>query len=375
MAKAQKKSMFSQLIEKRTLDQRRFTTLDGSRWKFGYQVFRAFIGKIVILNLLVLACSALLIFTIFNLMTRLNIEFSSAPFFANLGIGYMPFTWLSGLQSDIVLSAIVSFVKVLPLSGALLGVGLAGGLYVMRNMLWLEEVSVVKDFFKGIAKNFNVILLTVVFSIILGLCILCIAYADYFTAMGTVTGLHKFARVISIIAIILFSLIFLHAIVMTVTYKVSFMGLIKNSFLVSFMFLLIPIHLFIIAIACIPFILIMLGGVFAMVAIALCLVFGFSYVLLVWTNYCHWIYERFLSSSIETPKGETPEKTVAKTQDKPKAEVKVETLPVKPLSEDDKQVRNLPSVYTINDIIAVNDSIESMKRDSDEYYENHKNNK
>ena len=61
MAKTQKRNLFSELVEKRSIDNRRFTTLDGSRWKFGYQVFRAYIGKMIILNLLLLVFSAFLL--------------------------------------------------------------------------------------------------------------------------------------------------------------------------------------------------------------------------------------------------------------------------------------------------------------------------
>ncbi len=371
MAKTQKRNLFSELVEKRSIDNRRFTTLDGSRWKFGYQVFRAYIGKMIILNLLLLVFSAFLLYLLLNRNMQLSGLYVSAPFSANLGFGYMPYTQLAGLKHNIVLSTNLFLCKRLPIAGLLLGFGLAGGLYVMRNILWLEEVSVFKDFFKGIAKNFNVVIITLIYSLIMSVCIMAITYADFAMATGIGQTWHTIAKIASYVSICLFTLMFLNGVVMTVTYKVSVLGFFKNTIIISF--LLLPINVFIMAIAAIPFLLTFFGGVFAMVGYIIIVVFGLSYILLVWTNYSHWIYERFLAGNTTYEQSADNEKAKAEAERR-EAHQKVvrerlASLPIKPFTEDDPQIRVIPSVYTLADVEATEKSILAMREDSDKYYQ------
>ena len=373
---AKKKSLFSELVQKRALDDRRFTTLNASRWSFGYQVFRAHIGKIIILNFLMLLSSALLIYLLIELYARIQLGLGSAPFSANLGFGYMPYTKLEGLESSTVLSASLIFCYWLPVAGILLGFGFSGGMYVMRNLLYLEEVKAVKDFFLGIKKNWQVVILTVLYTVILGVCIGGISYSNYYISLNGGSSIHTFAKVVCIIAIVLFTLMFLNGSVMMTTYKVKFFGLIKNSFLVSV--ILIPLHAFMLFIALIPVLICFLGQIFMTVGLVFMLAFGLSFFLLVWTNYSHWIYEKFLSGAEVNEPKKAPKTQEQKEQDKAnkeqlKAQEKVASkiqLAVKPLEEGDPDVRSLPSIFTIEDIEAVENSKKAMQADSDSYAEN-----
>ncbi len=373
---AKKKSLFSELVQKRALDDRRFTTLNASRWSFGYQVFRAHIGKIIILNFLMLISAGYLIYLLIGLYGGIQLDLMSAPFSANLGFGYMPYTNLAGVESSAILARTLSFCYWLPIAGILLGFGFSGGMYVMRNLLYLEEVKAVKDFFLGIKKNWQVIILTVLYTVILGVCIGGISYSNFFISINGGSWIHIFAKVVCIIAIVLFTLMFLNGSVMMTTYKVKFLGLIKNSFLVSV--ILIPIHAFMLFIALIPVLICFLGQIFMTIGLVFMVAFGLSFFLLVWTDYSHWIYEKFLSGAeINEPK-KAPKTQEEKEQDKLnkeqlKAQEKVSSkiqLAVKPLQEDDPDVRSLPSIFTIDDIEAVENSKKAMQADSDGYAEN-----
>ncbi len=377
---AKKKSVFSELAQKRD-GERRFTTLNASRWSFGWQIFRAHIGRIIVLNLFMLVSALGLILLFINRYGQLSLSMSSAPFSANLGFGYMPYTDLVGLPNAIVLSANMFFCIRLPLAGILFGAGLAGGLYVMRNMFWLEDIHVVRDFFKGIAKNWLVIVLTFAFTLVVSVCIMCISYSDYFAAVNGSSWHYTFTKIVCIIAIAVFALMFLNSITMTVTYKVGFFGLIKNSFLISV--ILCPIHVFMVGVALVPALLIMLGSLFRTIGIVFVLVFGLSYFVLVWTDYSHWIYERFLSGAekasenkksksadaakktetkAKSPKNGTSE--AVQTKDEESTDV---ISSIKPFTEDDPNVRDIPSVFTFSDILNVKESKENMRKDSDEY--------
>lgn len=372
---AKKKSLFSELVQKRALDDRRFTTLNASRWSFGYQVFRAHSLKLILLNLLMVVSSGFLIYLLITLYGGIQLDLHSAPFSANVGFGYFPYTELAGVESSAILSRILVFCYWLPVAGALLGFGFSGGLYVMRNLLYLEEVKVVKDFFIGIKKNWQVVVLTVVYSIVMAVCVGGISYSNFFISLNGATFGQVFAKVVCIIAIVLFTLMFLNGAVMMTTYKVKFFGLIKNSFLVSV--ILIPIHAFILLIAIIPFILLFLGQIFMTVGIVLILTLGISYFMLCWTNYSHWIYEKFLSgaeknaeSKAKTKKPENePSQDEKKKIKEEKANVGKTQLLIKPLSDDDPEVKSLPVVFTLADIESVNNSRLAMQSDSDGFAE------
>ncbi len=373
---AKKKSLFSELVQKRALDDRRFTTLNASRWSFGYQVFRAHIGKIIILNFLMLISSAYLIYLLIGLYGGIQLDLMSAPFSANVGFGYMPYTSLAGVESSAILSRTLSFCYWLPIAGLLLGFGFSGGMYVMRNLLYLEEVKVLKDFFLGIKKNWQVIILTVLYAVILGVCIGGISYSNYYISLNGGSWIHTFAKVVCIIAIVLFTLMFLNGSVMMTTYKVKFFGLIKNSFLISV--ILIPIHAFMLFIALIPILICFLGQIFMTIGLVFMVAFGLSFFLLVWTDYSHWIYEKFLSGAEVNEPKKAPKTQEEKEQDKANKEQLKEKqkvaqkvqLAVKPLQEGDPDVRSLPSIFTIDDIEAVENSKKAMQADSDGYAEN-----
>lgn len=368
---AKKKSLFSELVEKRAYDDRKFTTLNASRWSFGYQVIRANIFKVIMLNFLLIISAVPVILLYLRRFATINASVSINPFSANLGFGYMPYTSLVGLEKGIVLKANEAFFKFLPLASILFGIVFSGALYVTRNMLWLkDDVKLFRDILVGIKKNWGVVVLTFVYAVIVSLCFMSISYSDYTAAINGANWTHTLTKVVCYVAIALFGLIYLNASIMSVTYKVKFFGLIKNSFLISA--ILLPVHAFILIIAVLPMVLIPFGSILMTIGLALTLFFGLEYFVFVWSCYSHWIYEKFLQdatkNSTNAKQNEKDNEAEEKTEIHSKPQV-ISVLPIKPLSEDDPEVRQIPVVYTFADVEAIEESKTNMRRDSDEYAE------
>lgn len=53
----------------------------------------------------------------------------------------------------------------MPLAAVIAAIGVAGGAYVIRNMVWTEGIFVANDFWRGIKQNFGVIVGGVAFYI------------------------------------------------------------------------------------------------------------------------------------------------------------------------------------------------------------------
>lgn len=368
---AEKKSIYSGLDLKQEQYERRFDTLNASRFSFGFRLFRGHFSRMVLMNLIMLVSIIPLIYLYVVRFNYVKTQNGVLPTSANVAIGYLPFTSLAGAEAKVTYIANVDLFKFLPLAVLPFGVALAGSLYIVRNILWLEDVKFFKDFWQGIKKNWIVIAFTFLIALIISLCMVNISYNDYYAAIGEPKFASTFTNVLSIIAIILFSVIYLNACVMTVTYRVKFFGLLKNSFLISV--ILSPIHAIMLIFAVLPFLFAYLGvllggGLFLAIGLVFVIAFGFSYFVLVWSNYSHWIYEKFLPAPL-TRKPESAIKKSAEQRAKIEAQINYH-VNVKPFDEYDKLVESLPSVFTIKDIDDLNDSKNEMKKESDEFVKN-----
>ncbi|MGN0819763.1 MAG: hypothetical protein ACI4M6_05140 [Christensenellaceae bacterium] len=366
---AEKKSMFSALVEKGRSSERRFTTLNASRWAFGFQVFRANVSKIIILNMLLVLFALPIILLYLLRFSQLSYAISVAPFSANMGIGYMPYTSLVGIEAQIEYTVNANFFKFFPLAMAFFGVGLAGVLEVNKKLLWLEEVAVFKDFLKGLSKNWLIILLSFIVGVIVSAGFMVISYANLSSAFVGNRGFATFTKVVCAVAVVLFVIMFLNMSVMHTTYKVSPFGLVKNCFLISA--ILIPLHLFFMAFSAIPVALMFFDGMFKALGLILIAVFGLEFIFFVWTDYSHWIYEKFLPSPVDNRnKNKTREEIQAERESRRAVRrdrfIDNDILPVKPISEG-LNVASIPMVFSYADILKLNDDRKKMQSDSDNF--------
>lgn len=83
---------------------------------------------------------------------------------------------------------------------------------------------------------------------------------------------------------------------MGVTYDLKFRQLIKNA--VIFSFALLPMNIFFLFLGAIPFLLFLFGGIGTMIGVILCALLGFSWFLLIWTDYSQWAFDKFINDRV-----------------------------------------------------------------------------
>ena len=106
---------------------------------------------------------------------------ANASFSQNMGIGYPAVhpDIILGVAERIELNSNLVIFGILLVLTFYISVGLAGGFYVIRNLVWTEGVFVAADFWAGVKKNYkNTLLSTLLFVFIIGLSFLTINLCD-----------------------------------------------------------------------------------------------------------------------------------------------------------------------------------------------------
>ena len=353
------------------------STLPTNRWQLGWDVFKTNTGKHFKINLLTLVF--LLPFIAICVLTYMyklaNVDI--LPFTQNMAIGYPSYPSTFGLSANLALSASVEFFKFL-IVGILVGaVGLSGGFYVMRNMVWAEGVMVGSDFFKGVKQNYFVVLFSLLFyGVIMGLSVISVNMAQLF--IDTCTGIKWLlisAQVLTYIIMGIVSIMVLYMITLGVTYKLSFGKLIRNSFILTIG--LIPTNVFFAFLAALPFLLFSLKVSMLMaLAIVLVFVWGFSIFMLIWTDYSNWVFDRFINDKVPGAKKNRgiykPNATEEDGEQIIFEKTKLNST-IKPITDYDVELYELPESFSRKDLQKLEETKEAMRRDSDKYAEEHEN--
>ena len=352
--------------------------LPSNRWELGWDIFKGSFWKLVLLNIIMVLFFAPLIALFFY--SNLNIASLSAraPFAQGFGVGYQMATSLTGYAENIVLSSHLSIYIALPVAFSIAALGLAGGTYVMRNMVWTEGVFVAHDFWTGIRKNFvSCLWICALYSIIFYAFSLSVDVCN--RALVTETA-PRWLLIISLILSYTFmglwTIMSLHMITMNVNYKVTVMQSIKNAVVFTVAFL--PHSIFMIVIAVAPIILIIFGGLLATIGYMLFLFFYFATALLVWSNFCQWIYDNYVNGKIvKAPVNRgiyekvKPDDT-SLNQYKKQKKAGLSAKPVKPITDEELQLAELPTTFRREDIEKLNESRQAIIDDNNQYLEEHK---
>lgn len=347
------------------------STMPGNRWELGWSVFRDNLGKVVSINLLMLLffIPVIAIFVFRYLLIQYYAY--SMPFSQNLGIGYPSIPTTSGLSEQIYLEANRMTFMLMPIAGLIAAVGLSGGMYVMRNMVWSEGVFVGSDFWTGVKKNYLVTMIsTLCYTVMLFLCMLSISYADYLTAAGQGGWLLTVSLVITYIMLVFFTLMYLYSLSMGVTYKLKFRHLIKNTFIMTLA--LLPTNLFFAAFALITVIIMMLGSLGLSFGSIAFIFVGLAGGALVWTNYSQWVFDKFINDKV--PGAVKNRGIYTKNAEDEEADFSFErsTLgkrPIKPITDYDVEIVELPDSFSRDDLRKLEESKAAMRKNSDEYVE------
>lgn len=378
MAK-KKKGLFTRLVEgpERSEDYVR-KTLPTSRWALGWDLFKTNLGKLAIINVLTM----LFVFPVFVLLYLRGVAIDSqafnSAFSQNIGFGYpaiMPDGFL-GIAESIVFNVDIFFFVLLFVFTFLISVGISGGFYVIRNLVWTEGVFVAKDFWSGVKKNYSVVLrasLLYVFFLAIG--ILTIDLCNLQIAVkSSMTGLFTAIIVISYVLIAIVTLIYLFLITVGVTYKHTFTGLLRNSLILSIGFL--PINIFYALFAVVWFLLLLfeMESILFAIGLMLLLVLSISLFMLIWTNYSQWLFDEVINDNVAGAKkyrGIYKKGATVETEEFVYKKNILTAHPVKPITDDEIEIAALPESYSRADLIRLQESKELMIKDSEEYVKTH----
>ncbi|HIY96427.1 MAG TPA: hypothetical protein H9729_01945 [Candidatus Borkfalkia excrementigallinarum] len=388
MAQGEKKGFIARMLEGKERDENYArSTLPSNRWALFWDIFKGRFSKLIIVNLLMLVfCIPMIVVFVFRYIYT-TVQGVVMPFAGWVGSGYPITPNLVGVPQQVVLSTNLLFGALMVIAAFVAAVGISGGIYVIRNMVWTEGIFVANDFWRGIKINFVVVLQSTVFyGVLLYLFTISINWSQYLIAVGEGNSvLLTISVAVSYIAIAILTLMFLWMLSMGGNYKLKFWQLVKNSFLMTFG--LIFQNVFFAALMAIPVILVFLGSFFQIVGIVILVLFGLSYMLLVWFNYSQWAFDKFFESKREggkvnrgiyakVGKGGAQSKAVQEYQANLEAAMSVKSdlssRPIKPIT-DELKVYELPESYSREDLQKLRESKDKIIEDTESYAEEHKN--
>ncbi len=389
----QKKGFITRLLEgKERSEEYARSTLPTNRWQLFWDIFKGNFGKIFKVNLLTLIFFVPLIAVII-----LSNMFSDSmgityPFGASLGIGYPATPNTLGLSELLTIRNDMMMGFGLILTSIIASVGLSGGMYVVRNMVWTEGIFVGNDFWRGVKLNFkNALQTALFFCVLFVLCQSLVNVSEFSLVTGELPKFQRFmlnvSKVTSYVLLVLGTLMSFWMLALGVNYKMSFFAMLKNSFLMTIGTL--PQSVFFVLLALLPCVLFLFGGSFLLViAIFIFLLFGIAYALLVWLDFAQWVFDKYINPKIEGAKvGRgvfNKDGTSALTGDDSAATIEYQRIllshgrsrlvakPIKPI-DDSLQVYDLPTSFTREDLQKLRASKQNIIEDTEAYAEEHKN--
>ena len=389
----QKKGLIARMLEgKEKSEEYARSTLPTNRWQLFWDIFKGNFWKLVKVNLLTLVFFIpLLAVILFNVMLSEN-NGILYPFGANLGVGYPAAPGLQGTSEWLTLqSGFITYAGI-AVTSIIAAVGLSGGMYVIRNMVWTEGIFVTNDFWRGVKLNYkNALQTALFFTVILMLCQTLNNVSNYTIASGAVDGGQvtwlRISQGTSYLFMTLAVMMSLWMIALGVNYKMTFPVMLKNAFLMTIGTL--PQTVFFGVLAFIPFLLFLLGGsMLIAIGVIVLVLFGFAYALLVWLDFAQWVFDKYINPKIEGAKvGRgiyNKDGSSQLTGDDSGASIEYQRMilahgrsrlvarPIKPI-DDSLQVYELPQAFTREDLKKLRESKQNIAEDSEAYAEEHKN--
>jgi hypothetical protein len=314
------------------------------------------------------------------------------PFGANLGIGYPAMPALQGVSEWLTVQNNLMLYLEIMIATFVAAVGLSGGMYVIRNMVWTEGIFVTNDFWRGVKLNYkNALETALFFSAVLFLGQMLISFSDFSIAAGAVTKGQivwlRISQATSYVFITFAAMMSLWMIALGVNYNMGFRVMLKNSFLMTIGTL--PQTVFFGVLALLPFALLMLGGTtLIMIAGIIVILFAFAYALLVWLDFAQWVFDKYINPKLQGAKvgrgiyNKDGTSTITGNDSAASLEYQRVILshgksrlvarPIKPI-DDSLQVYELPQSFTREDLKRLRESKQSIVEDTETYAEEHKN--
>ena len=386
MTQGEKKGFIARMLEGKERDENYArSTLPTGRWSLFWDIFKGRFSKLVIVNLLIIVFCIPLIAVYFLRYMMLVGQGTLLPS-KSLGVSWPAVPDIAGLEQEMILSTNLLWGALMVVAALIAAIGISGGIYVIRNLVWTEGIFVANDFWRGIKINAIVVLQSTLFyGVMLYLFTISIDAASVVIATGSGNQtLMVISQVFCYIAIALLSIMFLWMLSMGANYKIKFFRLLKNAFLMTFG--MIFHNIFFVVLMAIPVILILLGSFFAMIGYIILILFGLSYMLLVWFDYSQWVFDKYFESKREggkvnrgiypkAGKGGEQSKAVqqyeAEAAEAAKIKSDLASRPIKPIT-DDLKVYELPESFSRDDLKKLRESKEAIAEDTEKYAEEHK---
>ncbi len=359
-------------------------SLPSNRWELFWDILKGRFWKIVIINILMLLFFIPLFALLYIRSSGIANMGTMYPFSQPFGVGYQAPPTLMGFSEQILFDVNILVYLFMPLVAIIGALGLAGGAYVIRNMIWTEGIFVANDFWRGIKKNFkSMALIALSFSVIFYLSVMGVTLCNKLLAHGSnLDWLFTICKIFAYTILIFYAVMCMHMITMSVTYDLKFRHLVKNSFLLTVG--LLPHTVFFLTLGCIPLILTSLGGILSVIGLVALFLMGFSLLLLVWTDFCQWAYDKYLNDRIEGAKKNRGIYEKVKESDSGAIKKYREQLatvgksalsskPIKPITDEDLTIAELPTSFKRDDIVKLNQSKQAIYDDHAKYVEEHKN--
>ncbi len=313
------------------------------------------------------------------------------PFGGGFGAGYPALPNISGAAEEMIFGTDLLFYGLLIPAMVIAGLGISGGMYIIRNMIWTEGIFVANDFLRGIKRNFwNVLEAVLIFSVLLFFAKTMGNLADWLVVRGVPnSGWLVASKVIGYIFVALAILICLWMISLGVNYKQGPWQLFRNAVVMTFGTF--PQTVFFAALALWPIILALFtSGVVMIVALVLILFIALSYAMLVWMDYCQWAFDKFINPNMGVATGrglydknktgkdaqkdgnmESAAMREYKRQIVAMGKSKLVCRPIKPI-DDDLEIYQLPESFSREDLQKLRESKQKVVDDVEAYEAEHK---
>ena len=393
MARGERKGFVARWLEgkERSEDYAR-STLPTSRWGLFWDILKGRFGRLIITNLLVLTTFLPLIAVLVWRWIVVGAQGLAGPFGGGLGAGYPALPNIAGAAEEMTFMSDMLFYGLLIPAMAIAGLGISGGMYIIRNMIWTEGIFVANDFARGIKRNFwNVLEAVLIFSVLLFLARTMGNLADWLVAEGAQNaGWLIASKVIGYIFVALAVLICLWMISLGVNYKQGPWQLFRNA--VVMMFGTLPQTIFFAALALWPLALVIFtNGIVLIIGLILLFFITFSYAMLVWMDYCQWAFDKFINPDmgVATGRGLYDKNKTAGDAKSANAELesaamreykrqivamgksKLVCRPIKPI-DDELEIYQLPESFSREDLKKLKESKQKVVDDVEAYEAEHK---
>lgn len=397
MADRERKGLVARWLEgkERSEDYAR-STLPTNRWGLFWDILKGRFGRLMLTNLLMLITFLPLIAVIVFRSLFISAQGIIGPFGAGLGVGYPVIPEITGTAEMMVFQIDLAFFALIIVAGAFAALGISGGMYIIRNLIWTEGIFVANDFLRGIKRNyFNVLEAVLVFTVVLFLARTMGNLADYYVAVGgPASGWMIASKVIGYVIVAFMLLVCLWMISLGVNYRQGPWALFRNAVVMTVGTL--PQTIFFFVLATWPIFLAIFGGgsLITVIGVLILLLFGFSYLFLVWMDYCQWAFDKFVNPTLGVATGRglytgqkkegasaptatpaTPEESAALREYKrmlvAHGKSKLVCRPIKPI-DDELEVYQLPESFSREDLRRLRESKEKIEEDTRSYEEEHR---